>query len=52
MSWDRVIFWTLLIAGALLVWLGSHRAQRNRRRHGVLPAPSSACRRNGVESVT
>jgi len=50
MSFTACAFWVLLIGGALLIWYGTHK-QRNRRKRGVLPAPSPACRRNTPEAV-
>ena len=49
MSWTACTFWLLLMGGALLIWIGTHK-QRNRRKHGVLPPPSTACRRNTPEA--
>lgn len=38
-----------LLAGIALIYIGTRHA-RNRRRKGVLPAPSDACRRNPPEA--
>jgi len=49
MSWTACTFWLLLIAAAVLIWIGTHKG-RNRRKRGVLPPPSSACQRNTPEA--
>lgn len=55
MSWTHALQ-VYFFAGAFLCGVGIWLLQRrpwqrgNRRRRGVLPAPSVACRRNGPES--
>lgn len=50
MSFSAVAFWLCLIGGALALWIGTYKP-RNRRRKGVLKAPSPACKRNSTEAV-
>jgi hypothetical protein len=50
MSFSALAFFGCLIAGPLAIYVGT-RKPRNRRRKGVLPPPSAACQRNGVEAA-